>query len=152
MRNVLFALVAGMGMGFGASRVQLPASPVNAKPAGDFSRYAGFWSHHDGFIRISNSGVGFESHRTYVTCKNPEASGCDYLGKKYIYNGGFVAFRLTGMKNGKAVGYVTASSASWLMHTDVKLSFTGRDAMTLHYGNSSVRGCGTNATPGYCGA
>ncbi len=152
MRSILLALVVGIGIGFGVSRIQLPVSPAEAQPAADFSSYAGFWSHHDGFIRVSKSGVGFESHRTYVTCKNPEASGCDYFGKKYIYNGGYLAFRLTGMKNGKAVGYVTGSSASWLMHTDIKIGSTGKDAITLQYGNVSVRGCGANATPGYCGA
>lgn len=152
MRFVLLALVVGIGIGFAGARVGYPVSPVAAQPAADFSRYAGFWSHHDGFIRISKSGVGFESHRTYVNCKNPEATGCDFLGKKYIYNGGFLAFRLTGMKNGAAVGYVTGSSASWLMHTDIKIRFTVRDAMTLSYGNTSVRGCGSNAPAGYCGA
>lgn len=152
MRFILLALLVGIGIGFSASRAPFSTTPAAAQPAADFTSFAGFWSHHDGFIRISSSGVGFESHRTYRTCKNPEASGCDYLGKKYIYNGGYVAFRLTGMKNGKAVGYVTGSSASWLMHTDVKIGFTGKDVVTLWYGTASVRGCGANATPGYCGA
>jgi F0F1-type ATP synthase membrane subunit c/vacuolar-type H+-ATPase subunit K len=152
MRFVLLALVVGIGIGFAGARATSPISPVAAQPAADFSHFSGFWSHHDGFIRISKSGVGFESHRTYVNCKNPEASGCDYLGKKYIYNGGYLSFRLTGMKNGKAVGYISGSSASWLMHTDITVGSTGKDAITLWYGNTSVRGCGTNATPGYCGA
>jgi hypothetical protein len=152
MRLALIALVVGIGVGFGGSRLASSASPVSAQPAADFSRYAGFWSHHDGFIRISKSGVGFESHRTYVTCKNPEASGCDYFGKKYIYNGGYLSFRLTGMKNGKAVGYVTGSNASWLMHTDVKIGATAKNAITLWYGETFVHGCGSNAPVGYCGA
>lgn len=152
MRVILLALVVGIGIGLGGSRVAVPSTPADAHSATDISRFAGFWSHHDGYIRLSRSGSGFESHRTYVTCKNQEASGCDYLTRNVIYNGGYLSFQLTGMKGGKAIGYVTGSSASWLMHTDIKIGFTGKDAITLWYGNTSVPGCGANAPAGHCGA
>jgi hypothetical protein len=152
MRLALLALLIGICLGIGGARLAAPPSPAAAQPSGEFSRFAGSWVHHDGFIRISSGGSGFESHRTYVTCKNPEASGCDYLTHHVIYNGGYLSFRLTGIKNGKAVGYVTGSSASWLMHTDVTIGFTAKDAISLRYGTMSVHGCGPNAPAGYCGA
>lgn len=147
----VFTLGVLLGLGL-ASGALVRARSENS--SGPFSQFAGDWYHHGSLVRIDAQGHGSERFRTYQQCTQTIQTACDYWAGSNIYTGGYIAFSLSKLSGNVASGYVSNSSYSWQIETQVTMTmipggrkmavvFVGRQfpACKLHIPNPATS-CG----------
>jgi hypothetical protein len=147
MMRILVGMLLGILLVLGWQQLT-----VQGQAAPPFTRFAGTWSHHGGFIYIDPTGRGSDSFRTYINCSTQRQTACDRFLGNTIYPGGYLRFRLTKIGGNVASGYVTGSAYSWQMATPVKITRRANDTILVKVPGFTESGCGSQAPAGACGA